>query len=284
MYVIAGVTGHVGSIVAEQLLAQGQKVRVVVRDEAKGATWSRKGAEVALGTLEDQAFLTSALGGAGGFFTLLPPSFVVSDFYAYQQRTSDAIAGAVAASGTPHVVLLSSVGADLLDGTGPIKGLHYLEEALRTAGTKLTAIRAGYFQENIANALGPARHAGVFPSFVSSADFPMPMIATQDIGALAARSLLSPPAHSEIIDLHGPAYSMRQLAEKLGDALNQTLRVIDIPPRGWVEAMMQGGMPKHIAEVFAEMYSAFAAGIIRPKGDRMEQGKTTIDEVIKTLV
>src|SRR5580693_1475416 len=149
MFVIAGVTGHVGSVVAEQLLARGQKVKVVVRDAAKGAAWSKKGAEVAVGEIGDAAFLTGALKGASGFFTLLPGDFAAPDFYAAQRRQADAITSAVKASGVPHVVILSSVGADLAEGNGPIKGLHYLENQLRATGTKLTAIRAGYFQENV---------------------------------------------------------------------------------------------------------------------------------------
>lgn len=283
MFVVAGVSGHVGSVVAEQLLAKGQKVKVLVRDAAKGAAWSNKGAEVAQGSLEDQAFLTSALKGATGFFTLLPPNFAAPDFFAFQKATSDTIAAAVKASAVPHVVLLSSVGADLPSGTGPIKGLHYLENALRATGTKLTAVRAGYFQENIANSLAPAKQMGIFPNFTPSADYPMPMIATKDIGALAAQALLSPPAKSENVDLHGPAYSIRQLAEKLGSALGKTLQIVDIPQSEWVGALSKAGMPAHVAAVFAEMYGAFASGTISPKGDRMVQGTTTVDEVLKTL-
>ncbi len=92
MFVIAGVTGHVGAVVAEQLLAKGQKVKVIVRSADKAAAWSQKGAEIAVGTLEDQAFLTSALRGATALFTLLPPNLAVPDFYAFQRQTSDTIA------------------------------------------------------------------------------------------------------------------------------------------------------------------------------------------------
>jgi uncharacterized protein YbjT (DUF2867 family) len=196
MLVVAGVTGHVGSVVAEQLLSRGHKIKVIVRDAAKGAAWSQKGAEVAVGALEDQAFLTGALRGATGFFTLLPPNYQAADFYATQRATADSIAGAVKASGVPHVVILSSIGADLAAGTGPIKGLHYLENALRATGTQLTAVRAGYFQENVGNSLGPAKGMGIFPNFSASADYPMPMIATKDIGALAAELLASPSGKS----------------------------------------------------------------------------------------
>ena len=284
MFVVAGVTGHVGSVVAEQLLAKGQKVKVLVRDAAKGAAWSQKGAEVAVGPLDDQAFLTGALLGAKGFFTLLPPNYQAADFYATQHATADAIAGAVKASGVPHVVILSSIGADLPTGTGPIRGLHYLENVLRAAGVQLSAIRAGYFQENVGNALEPAKKMGIFPNFSPSADYPMPMIATRDIGALAAQLLVSPSGKSEIVDLLGPAYSIRQVAEKLGAALGKPLQIVDIPQAGWVPALMQGGMSQAVAEILAEMYSGFASGAIVPKGDRTEHGHTTLDEVIKALV
>ena len=283
MFVVAGVTGHVGSVVAETLLAKGQKIKVIVRDAAKGAAWSSKGAEVAVGALDDQAFLTTALKGATGFFTLLPPNMAAPDFYAFQRTTSDSIVGAVKASGVGHVVLLSSIGADLAEGTGPIKGLHHLENALRAAGVKLTAIRAGSFQENVALSLAPAKHMGIYPNFMGSADYPLPMISTHDIGTLAAESLLTPAAKSEIVDLHGPAYSVRQLAEKLGAALGKTLQIVDIPEAGWVDAMMKGGMSKHHAEMYAEMYNGFASGKVSPKGDRMVEGKTTIDALIKSL-
>jgi uncharacterized protein YbjT (DUF2867 family) len=284
MLVIAGVTGHVGSVVASQLLAKNQKVKVIVRDAARGASWSQKGAEIAVGSLGDQAFLTGALKGATGFFTLLPPDYAAADFYGAQRKTADAVAAAVKASGVPRVVLLSSVGADLSEGTGPIKGLNYFENALRATGTVLTAVRAGYFQENVANALGAVKQAGIYPNFFGPADTEVPMIATKDIGRVAAEALLTPATKSEVIDLHGPAYSVRQIAAKLGAALGKTVQIVDIPQPGWVGAMTQAGLQPQHAEAYAEMYGAFAAGIVRPKGDRLLKGETPLDEVIQTLV
>lgn len=282
MYVIAGVSGHVGSVVASELLAKGKAIKVIVRDSEKGKAWSSKGAEVAVGSLADSGFLAQALKGATGFFTLLPPDFGAAHIFEYQKRTSDAIAGAVKHTKVSHVVMLSSVGAELESGTGPIRGLNYLEKVLGETGTQLTAIRAGYFQENVGNMLAPAKAQGIFPNFTPSQDYPMPMIATQDIGVLAAECLLAPQA--ETIDLVGPAYSIRQLAEKLGSALGKPLQIVDVPPEQHVGAMLQAGMPAPWAESFAEMYAAFGAGKVTPKGDRLVQGTTTLDEVIKTLV
>ncbi|MFO0550662.1 MAG: NmrA family NAD(P)-binding protein [Polyangiaceae bacterium] len=284
MYVVAGVTGHVGKVVAETLLGRGQKVRVLVRSAEKGAAWKDKGAELAVGELGDSGALARALTGATGFFTLLPPSFTAPDFYAYQRETGGAIASAVKESGVPHVALLSSIGADISEGNGPIKGLFHLENGLRATGTKLTAIRAGSFMENNGMAIGAARAMGMYFNFYPSADYPTPMIATRDIGALAAESLLAPAAKSEIVDLNGPAYSQRQVAEKIGALVGKTLQIVDIPREGWVDAMMKGGLSKQFAEMYAEMYDGFGTGRITPKGDRAVVGKTTLDEVLATLV
>src|SRR3954469_23742265 len=108
MYTIAGVTGHTGKVVAETLLAQGQQIRVIVRDENKGAPWKARGAEVAVVSLSDDVALTRALSGAKGAYLLLPPDAVASDFFGSRMRITEAIGRAALNAGLPHLVLLSS--------------------------------------------------------------------------------------------------------------------------------------------------------------------------------
>jgi uncharacterized protein YbjT (DUF2867 family) len=284
MFVIAGATGHVGGVAARELLANKQKVKVIVRDAAKGHEWSSRGAELATGEIGDARFLAGALKGASGFFTLLPADFTATDVFASQKKIADAIATGVKQSGVPLVVMLSSLGADLAAGTGPIKGLHYLENALRATGTKLVSIRAAYFQENLAQSVGPAKQMGMFFNFMPSRDAATPTIATKDIGALVAKTLVSPPSKAENVDLIGPTYTVAQLVDKLGAAVGKQLQIVDIPPQGQVEAMTKAGVPKPFAVEFAEMYSAFGTGKVTSKGDRVVQGTTKVDEVIAELV
>jgi uncharacterized protein YbjT (DUF2867 family) len=284
MIVVAGVTGRVGSAVGRALLEQKQKIKAVVHHPEKGKPWSEKGAEIATGSLDDVGFLTRTLKGASAFFALLPPNYHAADFLGSQYKMADAIAEAVRASGVPHVVILSSVGADLPSGTGPIKALHRLEENLRATGAKLCAVRATMFQENVTSAIAPAKEQGIYPSFAASADYPIPMVATTDIGAVAAGQLLHEPQKGEIVDVSGPAYSSRRVAEKLSAALGKTVRVVDIPPAQHVEALIKAGFNPSVAREFAEMYAGFASGNVKPKGDRMVQGRTEIDEVIRGLV
>jgi uncharacterized protein YbjT (DUF2867 family) len=282
-YVVAGATGHVGSVVADRLLRHGKRVRVIVRDAAKGSRWADRGAEVATGNLGDADFVAEALVGASGFFTLMPPDYAAPDIFAAQRRYADSIAGAVAAGSVPHVVLLSSLGAELPSGTGPIKGLHYFENKLRETGTTLTAIRAAYFQENAAMGLEPARTMGIFAVFGDRDDERIPMIATRDIGELAASALLDPPAASEVVDLVGPEYAWRDVAAALGKVLGKPLQIVKIPRSEWAPTLRQAGIPPAAAETMAEMFGALGSGIVRPKGDRLVKGDTTLDETVRTL-
>ena len=110
------------------------------------------------------------------------------------------------------------------------------------------------------------------------------MVATRDIGRVAAEMLVSPPQTSEVVDVVGPTYSARQVSQKLGAALGKPLHIVDIPASGHVEALVEAGLSRQIAEVYAEMYAAIGSGLITEKGDRRVRGTTTIHEVIAALV
>lgn len=280
MYVVAGVTGHVGSVVAQQLLSQGKQVRVLVRDASRGQQLAAQGVELAVGDLNDAAFLARALRGARGFFALLPTNYAATDFYADQRRTADAIARAVEESGVPHVVLLSSTGAELPDGTGPIKGLHYLEQRLRSTRSQLTALRPVNFLDNIAEALAPASEQGIFPNFFASADTEVPMVATRDIGEVAARCLLAPATRHEIVDIVGLHITPRQQAAQLGEALGKALTVVDVPEPAWSETLQQAGLSPQLADVLSELYGWFSHGTLQHEGDRTVHGTRTLRDVL----
>ncbi|HND09661.1 MAG TPA: hypothetical protein PLY80_04450, partial [Pseudomonadota bacterium] len=104
------------------------------------------------------------------------------------------------------------------------------------------------------------------------------------IGTLAATELLKRPTKSEIIDLHGPAYTINQVAAKLGGAIGKTLQVVNIPQPEWLPALLQAGLPQPLAEAYAEMYAGFGSGKIQPKGDRFVQGTTEIDATMAERV
>ena len=149
MYAVTGATGNTGRVVANRLLDQGKKVRVIGRSAERLQSFVARGAEAFVADLSDQAALTKAFTGAEGVYAMIPPSMTSQDFRGEQRRASDAIAGALENAGVKHAVVLSSVGADKEAGTGPVAGLHEFEEMLNgIAGLKVVHLRAGYFMEN----------------------------------------------------------------------------------------------------------------------------------------
>jgi uncharacterized protein YbjT (DUF2867 family) len=284
MYTIAGATGHVGSAAAERLLQADVPVRVIVRDPAKGAAWAARGAEVAVADLADRRAMSAALEGSDGCFVLLPFDLAAEDFWAQARAQVDAIAGAVDDSGVPHVVALSSIGADLSEGTGPIVTLHHLESALRSTRAVITAVRSGHFQESVSEVLEPARTAGIFPVFASSADVARSRVATKDIGEVVAEALLEGPASSEIIDLEGPRSTDREVARLLGQSLGKQLEVVTIPRDAWIPTLVDAGFPAHLAETLVGLYEADDRGLLQPRGDRTVRCTTPLERTLAMLV
>lgn len=285
MYTIAGVTGRVGSATAERLLDEGAPVRVIVRDLAKAQPLLERGADAAVVDLGDRAGLTAAIADSDGFFTLLPFDPATTDVHRDTRALVSSISGAVADSGVPHVAMLSAAGADLSAGTGPIVGgLHDLEEALRSTGTVVSAVRPGHFQEKVSDVLDAARYEGIYPVFAESADVPKPTVATRDIGAVVAQVLLAPPRRSEAIDLDSPVYTERQVAEILGRALNRQLEVVTIPKPGWAAALVGAGFSPNLADALVGLYDADERGLLVPRGDRTVRCDTGLETTLARLL
>ncbi|MCT1691096.1 NAD(P)H-binding protein [Brevibacterium sp. p3-SID960] len=269
---------------AQILLDAGVDVRVLVRRKSDGEAWETQGAETRITSLEDQAVLSDALDDVAGLFVLLPFDLTADNLGAHADALIASITGAVAAQQVPHVVVLSSGGADLAEGTGPVTGLHRLEQALLATGTTATALRPGHFQEKVSDVIDVARNSGIYPVFAASADVPLPMVATRDIGAVAAQMLLSPPTRSEAIDIIGPSYTERHVAMMLGEGLGRKLHVATMPEEAWADALIDAGFRPHIAESLAELYRAGEQGLLAPRGHRSIRVETSIDVTLDRLL
>jgi uncharacterized protein YbjT (DUF2867 family) len=273
MYVILGASGNTGSIVADFLLSKGKKVRVVGRDAARLERFVRKGADAFTATLSDAAALTKAFSGARAAYLLLPPITSRED----QERESDAIAKAVTESGLRYAVYLSSYGAQVPEGTGPVTGLHSSEQKLNAiGGLNVLHLRAAYFMENNLAAIGMIQGMGIFGHALLP-DLKLPMAATRDVGDYAARRLLD-------LDFSG-----KQTRELLGErdlsmteATAAIARGIGIPDLRYVQfpydqvqqVLEQMGMTPKKAAVYIEMFNAINTGVLIPQEPRSRENTT----------
>ena len=277
MLVIAGATGKTGSKIAEILLEKGRKVRVIGRDAAKLKAFTAKGAEAALGDMEDRAFLTKAFSGAEAVFALIPPNFGVADFRAYQEKIGESIVAAIRDSGVKFVVNLSSQGAHLPDRTGPIKGLHDQEERLnKLKGVNVLHLRPTYFMENLLMNIDMIRKMNIMGSAVRG-DVKFAMIATKDIAAFAAERLVKRDfTGKSVADLLGERdLSMNEAAAIIGAKLGKPdLVYVAFPYEDAVKGMVAMGLTPDLSRLYVEMSRALNEGLFAVNITRTKENTT----------
>jgi len=278
MYVVTGATGNTGRVVANRLLDQGKKVRVIGRSADRLQSFVARGAEAFVADVNDQAALTKAFSGVDGVYAMIPPSATSQDYRSEQRRAAGALAGALEQSGVKHAVVLSSVGADKQAGTGPVAGLYEFEEILnRIAGLNVVHLRAGYFMENT---LGQAAaiHAMGKTAGPLRGDLKLPMIATKDIGNTAAELLLTLDfSGKQTRELLGQRdLSMDEATAIIGKAIEKPdLKYVQLPGEQMQPIFIQMGMSQNVAGLIAEMAGALNSGHMRALEQRSQRNTTS---------
>ncbi|MEZ8825425.1 NmrA family NAD(P)-binding protein [Vibrio amylolyticus] len=268
LYVVTGVTGRTGSAAAKALIEMNQRVRVVVRNASKGVEWTALGAEVAVADLNDTQALTEAFSCADGAYIVSPPQYWSKALYEKAQSMAQSIANAALAANLPKLVVLSSVGADKSDKTGWIAMNHMLEQSLKDSASAVAFLRAAYFMENWAPLIKIAHDQRQLSSFLTPLDRKLPMIATADIGRIAATTLCQTWEGIRILDLEGPArYSPTDVANHLADNLSpsmpkESINAVSIPESAWEEALGDSGFSSEAISGFIEMTKGLNSGHI----------------------
>ena len=277
MYVVTGATGNTGHIVAKQLLTSGHKVRAIGRTADRLQSLVAQGAEPFVADLSDKQALTKAFTGARAVYAIIPPDLTSQDYRPYQDRITDSIAAALAAAKVPYAVTLSSFGADKPDKTGPVVGLHHLEQQLnQIAGLNVLHLRAGYFMENTLAQVGIVKSIGITAGPLRP-DLKLPMIATRDIGAVAAEELLKLDfQQKQTRELQGQRdLTMTEAAAIIGKAIGKSDLVYkQLPDEQVRPALTQLGMSLNMANLILEMAAALNSGHMRALEPRSARNTT----------
>jgi uncharacterized protein YbjT (DUF2867 family) len=278
MFVVLGASGHTGQVVANHLLDDKQQVRVVGRKPEHLQSLAQRGAEVFSADATDPAALTNAFKGAETAYVLIPPNVTTNDVRGFQERVSDAITAAVRNAGVKHVVALSSIGADKPSGTGPVVGLHNLEEKLNAVdGLNVLYLRAGYFMENTLPQAAVIRMVGNVVGPIK-ATLKMPMIATRDIGKAAADALsrrdFQGKQTRELLGQRDLDYT--EVAHIIGNAIGKpSLGYVQAPNEQLTPALQQMGMSANFVDLLLEMAGALNSGYMKALEPRSEKNTTS---------
>ena len=285
MLVIIGATGKTGGAAAEKLLARGEKLRVVGRDEKRLERFKQKGAETFVADVTDAGALEKAFSGAKAGYTMIPPNLSAPDVGAFQGRVSDALAAAIKKTAVTHVVALSSIGADKADKVGPVVGLHNFEKKLEAiTGLNALFLRAVYFMENLLPQVGLIQSLGMMAGPLRP-DLSLPMIATRDIGTAAADSLSKLDfTGKQTRELQGARdVTYLEVARIIGAAIGKPdLAYKQLPAAQLKPAMMQMGMSSSMTDLLLEMSDSLNSGYMKPLEQRSP--KNTTPTTIETFV
>ena len=251
MFLITGITGHVGSAAAQHLLDSGKQVRALVRDQAKAAPWAAKGVELVVGDWSDPETLARALDGVEGAYLMMPPSQTPSRDFREAKAVIASYKQALAKAAPPKLVALSSMGSEKTSGLGLITATHLLEEALSDMPFPVAFVRAGGFYENYLFGLQAAQ-GGALPIFYSPTDRKLPMIATVDIGAEVAKLLTTQWQGKRVIEL-GSMVSSDELASQLGEVIGREVKAQAVPRAAWTSALEHMGLPEGSTWAYEEM-------------------------------
>jgi uncharacterized protein YbjT (DUF2867 family) len=283
MFAVTGITGNVGGAVANSLLAAGRKVRAVVRDERKGEEWKRRGCEIAVADIHDAESLKKAFAGAEGVFVMAPPVFDPKPGFPEARSVAAAVRAALEAARPGRVVYLSTIGAQAIKES--LLTQHtMIEKELKGTGVPITFLRPGWFMENFSWDVAPAREKGVIPSLLYPLDKVFPMVATEDIGRVAAELLEEKWTGVRVVELEGPLrVSPNDVAATFSKLLGKPVRVELAPHEKWEEMFRAQGMTNPLPRV--QMLVGFNEGWIDYESGAAgtRKGKVELETVLKKL-
>lgn len=262
-YVITGSLGHISEPVVEQLVEAKHNVTVITSNAERVSSIEALGAKALVGSVEDAAFINAAFAGADVVYLMIPPNFnPEGKWIDFQKKVADNYVAAVKSNNVGHVVLLSSVGAHLGTGTGPVDGASYLETKLTEANINAKFLRPGYFYYNFFSMLGMAKHAGILGSNFGGNDSKLVMSDPSDIAVAAAEELLNPTFTGQSVRyLSSDERTTTEIAAVLGKAIGKAdINWVPFTDEQATEGMKQAGLADTIVNGYVEMGASLRSG------------------------
>ena len=284
MYAVTGITGQIGGVIGHTLIAAKQPVRAVVRDAGQGQAWADRGCEIALANIEDTASLTTAFWGAEGVFVLVPPNFDPLPGFPEARAIGATLQSALTAARPARVVYLSTIGAQASQNN-LLTQHSIIEKAIGDLPIPIVFLRPAWFMENSSWDVAPARAQGIIPSFLQPLDKPVPMVATADIGKVAAGLLQQTWDGHRIVELEGPRrVTPNEVAATFAMLLDKPVQMEAVPRESWETVFRSQGMKNPLPRI--RMLDGFNEGWIEFESEEAgsQKGSTSLESVLKSLI
>ena len=288
-YAITGSLGHISKSIVTALVKAGHEVTVITSTQNRVKDIETLGANAAVGSIEDTAFLTRAFAGAHAVYTMVPPKFDAPDWKAYIGQIGKNYAVAIKNNNIQYAVNLSSIGAHLADGCGPVSGLHRAEEALNSLeGVNIKHLRPAYFYYNLLNNINLIKGMGIIGSNFSMSDKKFTLTDTSDIADRATQFLLNLSFTGKSVEyIVSDEVSTDEVASTIGNAINKPdLKWVAFTDEQAFQGGVQAGLPEEISKNYAEMGHALQTGAMGEdywKNRPAVLGKVKLVDFVKTF-
>ncbi|WP_394772158.1 NAD(P)H-binding protein, partial [Mucilaginibacter sp.] len=238
----------------------------------------------AIGSVEDVDFLTGAFKGSDVVYTMVPQQHDSDDYKGFIRKTAQNLADAIAAAGVTHVVNLSSVGAHLPAGTGPIAGMHDAEGILnKLNGVTIKHLRPASFYYNFFSNIGMIKHGGILGGNYP-ADTRLVLVHPKDIADAAFEEITTPFTGKSIRYVASDEKTAAQVTAIIGAAIGKPeLPWIEFTDEQSIGGMQQAGLSEDVAKNLTEMGNATKAGILFADYDKYKPAfsKRKFEEFVK---
>ncbi|MCE7064532.1 SDR family oxidoreductase [Dyadobacter sp. CY326] len=261
-YIITGSLGNISRPVAKNLVAAGQDVTVISSNQGKQSEIEGLGAKAAIGSLTDVAFLKETFKDADAAYLMIPADFSLADYGKFQYEVADNYLEALKGSNIKHVVLLSSLGAHMRKGAGPIDALGYLEEKLlEIPDLNANFLRPSYFFSNLFTFAGMIKHAGIAGNNFGDTDEKLVLTHTDHIAEVATDALLNLFTGKMITNIANDERHPSEIAAILGKAVGkENTPWIAFSDEDAYNGMLGAGLNESFAKLYVEMGQAIRSG------------------------
>lgn len=286
-YVLTGSTGNITKPLAETLIAAGHQVTIISSNDSKKTAIERLGATAAVGSVLDPEFLTKAFADADAVYLMIPPDFTVTDWFGFQKEVAESFITAIQQSKVKNILQLSSIGAHMGIGAGPIDGLAYLEKRLESIdGINVMKLRPSYFYTNFYSTIDMIKHVGILGSNMGNGDQELVLTHPKDIADAAAKHLLA-------LDFKGQNHeyvssdirSLSEITRVLGTAIGKPeLPWIPFSDEDTFNGMTQSGLGEIFAKGYVQMGKSIREGLIQKDyfgKNEKPQGKIKLEDFAK---
>jgi uncharacterized protein YbjT (DUF2867 family) len=263
-YIITGSIGHISRPVVQQLVKAGKDVTVITTSTDRVKEIEDLGAKALTGNVLDSEFIKDAFRGADVVYTMIPGVWQTNNWRATQNEIARNYAEAIRSNGVKYVVNLSSVGAHVGNGVGPVDGLHDFEKMLNAIpGLNVKHLRPSYFFYNFLSQIGLIRQAGIMGANYGEGE-KLFLVHTNDIAAAAIDELLNLKfTGNSTRYIFGDERSGKEVAEVLGKAIGKELNWVVFTDEQQKDGLLKAGLPETHASLYTQMGTAIRTGLMQ---------------------